>query len=109
MACDRLCQGLEYLRRILVPDEHFEHAVAVAVLLFCAPAFGSCSAHGALQPGDASGEAEQQQKLKRFKEMFRRAMEGAREGAYADYDEKLGENKRPKYPITQKRRQVTLT
>jgi hypothetical protein len=36
-------------------------------------------------------------------------MEGAQEDDCANHDEALGENERPKDPITQKRRQVTLT
>jgi hypothetical protein len=92
-----------------LPDEHFKHAIAVAIQLFCAPAFGNCSACGAPQPDDVRDEAGQQQKLKGLQEMFRRAMERAREVACANYDQTLGDDKRPKDPITQKRRQVALT
>lgn len=92
-----------------MPAEHFEHAIAVAVQLFCAPAFGDCSALGAQHPGHVRGEAKRKQKLKGLQEMFRRPMEGAQEDDCANHDEALGENERPKDPITQKRRQVTLT
>src|SRR5208337_1517383 len=90
VVCDCLCQGLEYLGCFLVSDEHFEHAIVIAVLLFCAPAFRNCSAQVAQQPNHARGEAEQQQKQKGLQEMFCPAMEGAREVACADYDETLG-------------------
>ena len=109
MVRDSLGQGLEYFRCVLASDEHFEHAIAVLFQLFCALAFGDCSARGALEPDDAKGQAERQQKLNGLQEMFCRAMEGAREVACANYDQTLGDNKRPKDPIAQKRRQVALT
>jgi hypothetical protein len=40
---DLLGQCLEYLGRVLVANEHFEHAIAVAVQLFGPPAFGNLS------------------------------------------------------------------
>jgi hypothetical protein len=106
---DCLCQGLQYLRCVFASDKHFEHVIAVEFQLFCAPAFGECSASGALQPDDAKCQAERQQKLKGLQKMLCRAMERTREVACANYDQTLGDNKRPKDPITQKRRQVALT